>query len=629
MKIHFQGQTYNLSGPLYATTGSATNGAMTQKATTEALQNLTNTLTERTSVTRRSYNSTAVAALDTYWYIHVANNKWQRTTANYNACLIPVDDSRGMTVTVRPAQGTTAHLAFIPAKPTAVSTVPVLCEGCSLVRTADTFVATVPPDAAFLYVARRYNQANLIPESIDITCEVTDIASATEDTVIRLMNHTYHVDAENGSDDNDGLAASRPLATMAKAAELAGPDLSIILHGDTTEAFSPTGKRSVSIAAPGGEMARIIRGNRLTQATLDAQTGIYSADVSQCWTSRATIGTYWLYQHDVPDEGTRVDFGERHPLQRGRECRCGSLRIPPVASLDELIASSTPAYWYDGSSAMLHFRIAEGTALDEHPLILPQYSDYGIRYSGENFRATGIEVLYATFNLKKSTAAVVTDCAARYAFADGCWMWNGARALQLTRCEAARATAGNAGGDGFNAHSTATEDTEAKLTTHTLTDCWAHDNNDDGYSDHERCEGTVVGGLFEYNGKGGITPAVGAHDTIYHACCRRQTGAGILYTGVSSVAEGGVGGQLYAEGCLCADNGGNNYYVRGGMSQSGYPDRVTLVGCISLRAGGYAFFADTNCNIILHNCSDQGSAHTTGTEGSSASITIDNAALVQ
>ena len=628
MKIHFQGQTYDLSGPLYDTTGVATNGAMTQKAATEALQALAGTLSERTSVIQRSYDTAAIAALDTYWYIHVGNNKWQRTTANYSACLIPVDDSRGMTITVKPAAGTTAHLAFIPAKPTAVATEPVYCEGCSLVRTADTFVATVPPDAAYLYVARRYNQAILIPEAIDITCEVTAIATVTADKVERLMAHTYHVDAGNGSDDNDGLAASRPLATMARAAELAGSDLSIILHGDTTEAFSPTGKRSVCITAPGGELSRIVRGNRLTEATLDDETGIYSADVSQCWTSRTTIGTYWLYQHDVPDADTMVRTDERHPLQRGREYRCGSLRLPPVASLEDLIADPTPAYWYDSENAMLHFRIAEGTSLADNPLILPQYSDYGIRYSGENFRATGIEVLYATFNLKKSTAAVVTDCAARYAFADGCWVWNGARALQLTRCEAARATAGNAGGDGFNAHSPATGEAEAKRTTHTLTDCWSHDNNDDGYSDHERCEGTVVGGLFEYNGKGGITPAVGAHDTIYHACCRRQTGAGILYTGVSSVTEGGVGGQLYAEGCLCTDNGGNNYYVRGGMSQSGHPDRMTLVGCLSLRAGGYAFFADTNCNITLHNCADRDSAHTTGTAGSSASITIDNATLV-
>ena len=48
----------------------------------------------------------------------------------------------------------------------------------------------------------------------------------------------------------------------------------------------------------------------------------------------------------------------------------------------------------------------------------------------------------------------------------------------------------------------------------TVINAWSHDNGDEGHSIHENCRGNYLGGLFEYNANGGITPAIGASAII-------------------------------------------------------------------------------------------------------------------
>lgn len=72
--------------------------------------------------------------------------------------------------------------------------------------------------------------------------------------------------------------------------------------------------------------------------------------------------------------------------------------------------------------------------------------------------------------------------------------------------------------DGFNFHGSGYT---------VMNDCQAIANFDDGCSHHNDCIGTINGGEFSYNGKGGITPAYGANVDIYGALCRYNDRYGI------------------------------------------------------------------------------------------------------
>ena len=52
---------------------------------------------------------------------------------------------------------------------------------------------------------------------------------------------------------------------------------------------------------------------------------------------------------------------------------------------------------------------------------------------------------------------------------------------------------------------------------------------DDGMSHHDGCTGTVHGGEYSFNGKGGILPAYGANVDIYNTVCKGNVSGGIGY----------------------------------------------------------------------------------------------------
>ena len=127
---------------------------------------------------------------------------------------------------------------------------------------------------------------------------------------------------------------------------------------------------------------------------------------------------------------------------------------------------------------------------------------------------------------------VTFDGAARYRVAGckffGAGIW-GVRAVNAgigleEQCEyAANANDGSAPGNG------------AAASLHiTVIDAWSHDNGDEGHSLHQHCRGYYLGGLFENNANGGITPAIGADAIILGA----QTSGNIA--GLSPAVEPAV-----------------------------------------------------------------------------------------
>lgn len=441
-------------------------------------------------------------------------------------------------------------------------------------------------------------------------------------TTVNTTAAVVYVDAVNGNDTNPGTTESAALATFAAAFSKTGVDTTIILIGDTTERLNiktKSNQRSVRLIGKRGLVNRIICGTKIDSGTLVAgTTNVYQTPLS----SFSAADYFQLFQHEVFDESTLIPDNERHPLQRGKTYRCDSTKITRVTSLDAVKTSEGYTFFYDTGAQMLYVKIKEGTTLATNPVYIPGGSGISGNDGSVAFEMVNIECWYGSISLRLCHGGRAIDCAAKYAFGGGAWSWEAAIGVELIRCEATRAFSGSSTGDGFNAHSTMTGLALAKHTVATMIDCWSHDNNDDGYSDHERCETTIIGGLFEYNVKAGLTPAFGCQDTIYNAYCRKQVNNGIALVGSATAEEGGRGSQILVIGCIC-ENNANNYYVSGDK-----PERDEnfgkFVNCISLNGSKYGYLCGKNARIELNNCTDSGSPTAKG-----GNVIVNNAALVE
>lgn len=446
--------------------------------------------------------------------------------------------------------------------------------------------------------------------------------SIKHETTVNTTAAVVYVDAVNGNDTNPGTTESAALATFAAAFSKTGVDTTIILIGDTTERFNiktKSNQRSVRLIGKQGLVNRIICGTKIDSGTLVAgTTNVYQTPLS----SFLNADRFQLFQHEVFDESTLIPDNERHPLQRGKTYRCDSTKITRVTSLDDVKASEGYTFFYDEDAQMLYVKIKEGTTLATNPVYIPGGSGISGNDGSVAFEMVNIECWYGSISLRFCHGGRAIDCAAKYAFGGGAWSWEAAIGVELIRCEATRAFSGSSTGDGFNAHSTTAGPALAKHTVATMIDCWSHDNNDDGYSDHERCETTIIGGLFEYNVKAGLTPAFGCQDTIYNAYCRKQVNNGIALVGGATAEEGGRGSQIFVIGCIC-ENNKNNFYVSGDKSVND-ENFGKFVNCISLNGTQYGYLCGNNARIELNNCTDSGSP-----TAKSGNIVVNNAALVE
>lgn len=441
-------------------------------------------------------------------------------------------------------------------------------------------------------------------------------------TTVNTTAAVVYVDAVNGNDTNPGTTESAALATFAAAFSKTGVDTTIILIGDTTERLNiktKSNQRSVRLIGKRGLVNRIICGTKIDSGTLVAgTTNVYQTPLS----SFLNADHFQLFQHEVFDESTLIPDNERHPLQRGKTYRCDSTKITRVTSLDDVKASEGYTFFYDEDAQMLYVKIKEGTTLATNPVYIPGGSGISGNDGSVAFEMVNIECWYGSISLRLCHGGRAIDCAAKYAFGGGAWSWEAAIGVELIRCEATRAFSGSSTGDGFNAHSTTADPALAKHTVATMIDCWSHDNNDDGYSDHERCETTIIGGLFEYNVKAGLTPAFGCQDTIYNAYCRKQVNNGIALVGGATAEEGGRGSQIFVIGCIC-ENNKNNFYVSGDKSVND-ENFGKFVNCISLNGTQYGYLCGNNARVELNNCMDSGSP-----TAKSGNIVVNNAALVE
>ena len=473
-------------------------------------------------------------------------------------------------------------------------------------------------DTKYPYMTLRFDNRNK-------TDAITVGNISVGDSVLNLTQNAAIVYVStNGNNSGDGTA-TQPLATV-NAALCRGAHSILIESGVYNQRINLSLARVGTVTIRNASVnGRVIFTNldsilATTETPVTDHPTIFSAPCAYAFA--ATYRFIWV--DGISDTATLITDSKRHPLERGKEYRCEDTRLTRCAAttlsaaLTEIESASDYRWFYDSDAHLVYF--SRPTSISaEHPL---RFSTGDSLFQDNSKRTSviisGIETKYIKFNLTDIAQAYAADCRAANVYGAGCFTYDHTRSITFLRCEATNGQFGS-NGDGFNAHSLFSGDAFAKQTTVTLIDCWSHDNKDDGYSDHERSETTIIGGLYEYNGKGGVTPAYGSHCTCYDVYSRNNY-AGFYYTGTAEQTEGGKYGQMLCISCVAESN-------RGGGQPTGFVvDGTGNTGkCVSCKSidNGTGYRADTGCTLELIDCGAAGN-----TTVKSGSVVINNTTLV-
>lgn len=315
--------------------------------------------------------------------------------------------------------------------------------------------------------------------------------------------------------------------------------------------------------------------SKLTGITKTAgRTKIYQATVA----GLPSLSNFnWAYQDGVNDPRTLIADADRSPQHRGRTHRLHRFAklIKPVATvladaLSEMDAESLPTAFVD--SGILYFTIVgggDGAAADIYldaatGLIAGSGVTRGM--AGE-LNITGLEVRYGGVDLRPFSRSHVDELAV-LGSRTNCVDYN---VLSYGTLEtAAGGSQSGTTGDGLNGHN------GARLTAGA--DLYSHDNKDDGFSDHAGCTSRMQGGLVEYNGGGGLTPAYGADH---------------IATGFVSRRNQQISGRKPGAFCVVGTP------AEGNPEDFGYDTRALWIGCTDIESTTSFFDSKITANASL------------------------------
>lgn len=473
-----------------------------------------------------------------------------------------------------------------------------------------------------------------VEEVYDLKTTVDNLSETSQQSNPNFGKALYI--APNGNDDNDGTITN-PLATIDKALEK-GANKILIKAGTYTLSSAinlnkaKANNKEISLINIEPYNKVIFRAEKRKVATaeslVDGYTKVYTTD-ELYFTTSVSSNNNWLYQKNVNEASTLISDEERHPCERGVEYRCNSTKIIRADAtvladaLTEIESSTTYKWFFDTANQKFYFsRPHEITS--EYPI---EISIGQSLFNNANrlftLNCTAIETDGLVFNIDNTRNSRIIDCTAKDVFGGGSFTYSGAIGAEFIRCEAYH-TQNGSNGDGFNGHSVNEGEIYSKQTVVELRDCWSHDNKDDGYSDHERSEIVIRGGLYEYNGKGGVTPSYGSHCSCFNVYSRNNYN-GFYYTGARAQAEGGMWGQMICYNCVAENNkaGGSS---KAGFKVDGTNNNMILIGCKSINnRAGYNISAQSGTATLI----DCGSLNDTMViEGSRNQFIIKNTELV-
>ena len=468
----------------------------------------------------------------------------------------------------------------------------------------------VPADAVTFYI------------SLNPNCTTHKIEVLTEETGLVQRDKVIYV-STSGNDLNDG-SSTLPKKTITNALQHGNiiildegtynesVELDGVLYNTVIIKAIPTKKVIIKLDAD-------ILVNNSSETLVDGYTKVYQKALPNNPFSGKTTGR--IYQENVMDINTLINDLDRHPLQRGRQYRCDTTCIKQCSSIAAIEALPENQYGFYWENGVMYFSRPSNTS-GTKPVVIPKFGNCFLHSTKDiAIRLENIEIRYGNISIENSAKVECINISMMYAnvSVNGGFAFKDCTNVYLERCEASSITDGGITGDGFNFHTTNANGAEPFYLTAQLVDCWAHDVNDDGCSDHEYSEVTIDGGLFEFNGKGGVTPSYGANDVLRNVTCRynidesKATGNGIYVTGNPSYSRNNT--CVIADSCVCY---GNHFGFRAAQSEC----VLICRNCISYgndwgnwRAG------DGEGRIICVNCKSGDGSSTTS--GNITTITLD------
>lgn len=424
-----------------------------------------------------------------------------------------------------------------------------------------------------------------------------------------LNNNNFAYVSANGSDSNNGLTPSTALATVNKA--LANGATRILMSAGVYNQQINLGLakgKHIEICNITVDGRVIFRpSNNIISSTGSAVSG-YTKVKQFSYTGTISNSNEWLYQEDVP-YGI-IDETERHPAQRGKEYRCDDTPIIRTSSteisgaLNEIETSNNYRWFLDTEHNIMYYSSPVELSAS-HPMAIG--SSTGLFTNGDRsvqLTISGIETEYWVFNVTGLGKVDATDCKCSKVTGAGCFRYDETIAAKFVRCEACLIS-NNGTGDGFNGHSTTSGDPFAKKITCEMTDCWAHDIRDDGYSDHECSETVIRGGLYEYCGKAGVTPSYGAHCSCFNVYSRHNY-SGFSLVGTAEQAEGGKYSQLICYNCVAENNNRGGQSQNTGFNVNGENNSIILVNCKSINNPKHYSAEESTNQVTLIDCGAYG-----------------------
>lgn len=349
----------------------------------------------------------------------------------------------------------------------------------------------------------------------------------------------------DGDDTNDG-SKEAPIKTFEKAKKLLSKNGTLVFLAGDYENYTIDLSYFDKILGI-GNVRMMYYSQKITSASrVDGYTKVYEA----AYTANAGVmnSTKYIYQHDVPDEATRIIASERHAIHGDKTHRLPSTRMYLASSIDEIEQSDKYMWYVDGQK--IYFSVANDD-LSAHPVIVPYLASGYISVSSvKDIEVKNIKFVYRCLDLSGVSGVfenVVVGMARKTQAGFAC---NYCKALVLRNCEA-MAVHADAAGDGINTHNTDTSINDHSSIT--MYNCWSHDNSDDGESCHENCSTVHYGGLFEYNGNG-VTPAVGGTTSCFNThvrnCHAHEWTEDDLGSGFSAQGNSEAHANLSCYGCI-------------------------------------------------------------------------------
>lgn len=324
-----------------------------------------------------------------------------------------------------------------------------------------------------------------------------------------------------GNDNASGLITQPMKTPQGAVRRLQGVGTIIVTPGDYTNtpatSYHLNGAlcTNIMINADGPGAVRFFSGTQFLASAVTLVSGsTYSLTFdNDSWIQSNAPTRQYIFETGVGSVEGFIPLSERSPLQPNNWYRLQEFaRLTNASSLALLATAASSAYF--PSNNTIFFKYSDAGVPGSRAIWLPSRFDtnsfvFGCQeYTQIRMNRIRHYFGFSGFDMSQAGLFRADDCAVFGSYYSGFYSTNTATGgrSEFVRCEsAANGDDGFSFGDGVIFGGDVTN-----LVSINLSDCWSHDNGDEGVSPHYGTEVSIWGGSFEFNFSGGITAYAGA-----------------------------------------------------------------------------------------------------------------------